>query len=695
VNVPTQTPALRSSGRRAPGILSILLLSLSPIACAQSPTPAPSSPPPASGDPAPASTAPSSSPDSAQLLTVLLDPAAEPVARDTAADQLIALSQRPDVARLLINLLREPQDPDRSRAILLAAFSRAWDPPGRLFQPIVEITAQDPGLAPDALLAIGAYRTREAAQILIHALSGDTPPAQRQAAIAALVRMTGREELWNNPSAAATWLENAQSLNHQAWENLLAQGVWRRTQRLEADQRAAAERLTDGYRRLYLALPAAPSDERAKLLAQMLQGTRPELRGLGIEIVAREVSAGKRVEPSVTEAALTLLAAPTPAVRTAAAGLIMQIAAPNAAAPLAAALAKETDPVAASALLQAAVRWPTPASIEPSLKWMRLNPSTFPAAAESVFALYSGGLLKDPGHRATALVALREVDAARLTPAGCRLLAALGTREDRDRVSTLIDSDAPALRLAAAGALADRPEYLDRILAAAAKEPALFSTAVRAVTECRPTADGYGQLVRLNPGTPEDLKNGLLILSAALPAVDLVKVAARADTTLPMREAMLARLAQHGPMPRRAGEEDSKAIMEGLLVLAETRLAMKRPDLAAAALEIMPRSPAQIEPARLNALRAVSLIWSNQLDAAKELNAPCDSWLDGLERAQNDPHAPAIIKEIKARFSPTMTPEQTDRFSRLMAKVTLTTTGEIDHPLANGQTPPSPQDPGR
>lgn len=681
MNEPLYIPAAQHPGGRCAAgrgwLAAMVCAAVAPWAMGQGPgKPAG---PPANGQPAAVST------DPGQLMTVLLDPAADAGSRDAAADQMVRMAGRPEVARLLSTLLRDAQDPDRAKAITLGAISRSWSPPARLFRPLAELVDQNTRLSPEALFAIGAYRTREAAQILIRFLAREKPTPERDAAVAALVRMTGREDLWGDPAAAAAWLASSHSLSNEEWEDLLAQGVWRRMQRLEADQRAAAERLTEGYRRLYLALPASPGEERAKLLSQMLLGARPELRKLGIEIVSRELSAGKSVEPTVTEAALSLLASPDPAVRTAAAGLVMQLAPAGGGGPVAAALAKETDPGAAAALLQAIARWPSDEAIEPSLRWLKTGQGTYGSAVESVFALHTAGNLRDVGDRATVLAALRDVESAKLTPAGCRLLAALGTRDDRDRVSRLIEGDLASMRLAAAGALADRPEYFDRIMTAAEKDPSLFPVAVRAVSEARPTAAGYDRLAQLRPPTPEDLHRGLLDATAALSAADLLEVAKRPGTDLQLREEMLSRLAQHGPAPRRMGEEDSRAIMEGLLLLAETRLALRRPDLAVAALESVPPSPGEIDPAKLAALRTVALIGSNQLEAARQVNAPCDVWLDGLERSLGDPHAAAIIEEIKALFGATMTPEQQERLKRLTARVSLTDAGEVEHPIASGE----------
>lgn len=659
------------------------LMAVAPIAMAQSPASA-------LLDPAPAA----QQPESAQLLATLTNPAAEPAVRETAADQLVALAHRGETVRLLTPIILQAEDPDRSRAILLSAIARAWQPPARLFRPLVESFDRGAGRpTPEGLMAIGAYRSREAATILIRFLPRERPPLERDAAIAALTRMTGRDDLWSDPAAAAAWLERADAMGQQAWDDMLAEGVWRRMQRLESDGRAAAERLTDGYRRLYLALPAVPGDERTKLLTQMLLGSRPELRSLGMEIVSREASAGKVIDAAIAEAAASLLRSPDAAIRASAAGLLTQLGASAATQSLLEALAAETDPTAAAALLRAAARSPNSAAIEPALRWMRSSQAAFPAAVECLYSIFAADLLMAPEDRAAALAALRSAETARLTPPGCRLLAALGTSEDRDRVARIIEGDSASMRLAAAGALASRPEYLDAIMAAAGKEPSLFNIAVRAISECQPTAEGFARLAALTASMPEDHRLGLIRASSMLPAGDLLRVAREAEDPV-LRETMLSRLAQFGPGAGRSAAEDPRAIMEGLVLLAETRLALRRPDLAVSALDVVPQSPEGIDPVRITRLRAVALIWANQLARATELDAPIDAWLDGLERAIGEPHARAILREIEVRYGSALTESQAARLRLLASKLTLTDVGAVEGAVVAGE-PEAPLERGK
>lgn len=622
--------------------------------------------------------------DAAKLLSILIDPQSAGPARESAAEDLLPLAQRTEIARALSAILQDEPDTGHARPILLSAISRCWEPPSRLYHPLVEALAARSGQAPpdpdlpQFIAAVGAYRTRDAADLLIRRLQPESPPAERQAAAAALVRMSGRDDFGDDPGPWAGWLEQARGLSGQQWDDLLAQGVWRNAQRAESDRRALATGLIEGYRRLYLALPASPGDERVRLLVQMLLGPRPELLDLGVEIVSREVASGKTMDRSIVDAAAKLLTSPDPAVRSRAVTLVMQFTPADAAGPVAHALDQETDPGVAAMLLTAAARWPRPACTAAALRWLRAGGATLAPANDCLDALRAAGYLAGAADQAVVLTQIRAMKPEQMTPPAVRLLATLGENADRERVAAMLDAEQPSLRLAAADAISDRAEYTDRVLAAAGRDPPLFGVAVRAIRENRPTAEGYRQVAELEAVTPQERRAGLLRVCGVLPVPDLVRIAQRPDVDAPMREAMLARLAEQGPTIGQA-VEDRAALMEGLELLAETRVAMKRPDLAVEALDALPPSPDGLDPEKLRSLRTVSLLWANQIDRATEVGAAPDAWLDGLERAIGEPHARAILRELRTRFGRALTPAQADRLNRLAARIVQSESTPADH----------------
>src|SRR5690606_31138620 len=102
-------------------------------------------------------------------------------------------------------------------------------------------------------------------------------------------------------------------------------------------------------------------------------------------------------------------------------------------------------------------------------------------------------------------------------------------------------------------------------------------------------------------------------------------------------EAVLSRVARRTVLEDGLSPNERHAVYECLLLLAETRLALGRPDAALAALDTIPDDIP--EPQRVDRLRLIALLWTNHLDRAAELDTPAAVWLDGLERCIGEPHA--------------------------------------------------------
>jgi hypothetical protein len=607
--------------------------------------------------------------DAGGLIAILLDHAAPTAARDDAADRLVVLAQRPEAARAAASLLEAGVAPVEAQNVLLAAIGRAWEVPVRLAHPLLEgVETADAQRLPAWLTAIGAVRTPDAARVLIRFLAPERTPQVRAAAADALARMTGRDDLGDSADRWRDWLERARGLGARQWDDLLAHGVWQRAQRLEVDRHALADRLIDGYRRLYLALPAEPGDERARLLTQMLSG-RPELRDLGFEIISREVAGGKSVDGVVADAVLRLLSQPDASVRAKAAAISVQLPSPDHGRRLAQALAAETDPAAAGQMLLGMARWPDPLARPAALRWLESGTDATGPASDALLALLRAGMLSTPADRDRTLAALRRLPAQRLPPSACDLLVRFGAEGDRAEIASLLAGQPGPVRQAAADALAADPSFTQAILDATANDPSLFSAAVGAVAACRPTATGYSALAALAAPSPAEQREGLLRAASLLNAPDLVEVA-RATSDLQFRAAILSRFIEHSaPAPDSRPASTHDTTMAGILLLAQTYLELKRPDLAAAALDAVPESSDGVDPGQMLRLRTIALLWSNRLDDAAALDAPAAAWLDGLERALGEPHAPAILKALKERFAGRLTPDEADRLKALTSRL--------------------------
>jgi hypothetical protein len=592
--------------------------------------------------------------ETATLIEQLRERATDPRTRAAAADELLSRCRTPEIARAIAELLSDEAAPPAARDAMLTAIGGCWNPPQRLFRSLTLLAERPGSLSPSALAgAIAAYRTREAAQVLIRSLSIKAGDGLRLAAADALVTMTGQDQLGSDFLAWSRWLQSSRGLSESGWRDTLAEGVWTRQQRIMAERAQLAGKLVSGYRRLYLSLPANPGDERARLLAQLISDSTPELRDLGLEVAARELSAGKVLDGTVADAALGLLRSPIPAVRERAAILVTQLGPRDVSAEVGAALAAETDPRAAAALLHAATRWPSAQAVPPSISWLERT-ATDPAAPAALLALYQAGFLSITDHGDRIAAALRRADPWTLSPAACRLLALTGTTDDRASLIMLLTAADRAARVAAAQGLADFPEFVDAILAAARADSALFDAAVESVASHRPTAPSFETLLAL-PAASDDLRfQGMSLLAAAMPVAELVTVAEAHPEDPAMIELLLARLAdvtvERWPQ---AGPDDSQGLVEGLMLLARARLDAHRPDRALAALGALPAPlPAEADNQQLLVLSTIALLWTNQIDQAERLGAPISVWLDGLERAAGEPHAPAIVARIRARFGP-------------------------------------------
>jgi hypothetical protein len=622
------------------------------------------------------------------LFAALFERSTDPIVRAHTADALIARAGDPAVLRQLQEILVSESQPQEPRLELLSAISRSWSPSSRLLRPLLRL-AESPTNAPPSFLfpAVAAFRTPEVVSLLVRKLSIKEPEATRLAAAEALILITGRDDLGGDRIAWQRWFDQARSLDTVQWRDLLASGVSNRQQRLAAERAGLAGRMTDALRRLYLSQPA-DSPERARLLAQLLADAVPEARTLGLDLLSRELSAGRTIDATVVEAAATLLECPEARVRSRAAVLATQLAPTNVAERLAMALSNESSPEAAASLLPAVARWPTRPAIAPTLRWLEQGPTDFPAAIDALLAFQMRGLLDDEQDRARALAVLRKIDSGELSPAACRLLAAIGEDQDRQRIADLFDSAQGPVRTAAAEALAAFPTFLDRLLAAATTDSSLFEIAVEAVIDARPTADGYAALALLPCKSEETKQDGLMRASLVLPPADLLRVATEFSSDDLDRESLLSRLTD--PTVEAMTEpdaHDAEARILGLCMLAETRMNLKRPDRALQALETIPETlPQAIDADRIRRLRTVCLLWTNQIERAAREGAAASVWIAALELALAEPHAQSIATEIRRRFDGSMSQPDVHRYESLVAR--LERAGEQPRPHGDQSVQP-------
>ena len=588
----------------------------------------------------------------------LADATASDAERQRAAETLVALAALPAARDAVAQSLVEPLAGTGGGVYALRAIARCVGPSPRLY-PLLErrLARAEANERPRLLASIASFRTRDAARLLIRSADDaqdEGDDSTRRAAFAALARIAARDDLVDDDAAWAAWLERADALSESQWRLILLDATARRADTLQSDRQRTVTRLAETFRKLHLATPA---DGRSALLAAMLDDDIPEVRDLGFELVGRELSVTGTLRGPVGDASLRLLTSADPLVRSSAAVLVRQLGPDGAGAAVAAALARETDPRAASDLLLAAVRWPEAALTAPAVSWLESGGPAASAAAEACWSLYRAGELGIEGID-RALAAIRAIPVDRLNPAACSLLAMEGLDADRARLAPLLTSDSPALRTAAAESLVWHPEYKGDILAAATQDPDLFDVATRAVLVGTPTAEGFRAVRALPQPSPDVWRAGLLRLARALPAPDLWSVA-QEEPDPALRSALLGRLTMdERVMSERSDPAQLAAIAAGVVALASLQLERREAAAALSTLDAAPFASEAGDAAAVASLRAAALVGLGRLDLAAPLDAPAAAWVHGLDLARDAPYAAEVVEEIERRFGDALTADQ-------------------------------------
>lgn len=651
--------------RPTPSILAAVAAALIATAASGSPgQPPASAPATAQPQPIPASATP------ADLLTLITDPASAPPIRDRAADRLIAFAESHREAADLIRVHLATAGPAApSTAALFRAVARAPVAADALFEPFTAVLSQAsadqlPGLLP----ALASWRTREALRLLLAYANPGQPAPVRDAAFQALARLTGRDDLGANAEAWSRYADESASLSEAQWETRLTAALAARADALAARESAALARVTDSLRRLYL---STPSDQRSTLLATLLLDDLEQTRALGFELAARELSSTHRLDQPVAEACLKLLTHASARARQNAALLLYQLSPPGAGPAISAALAHESDPEAAAALLAASERWPDPANLARVTDWLsRADTATLTRvpAARAALALARAGYLYDADARDHILSAIRGLPPGSLPPAAGPLLILLGDDDDRAAAARLLTADSPALRVATAEAAVVYPELLPSLLAAAEADPQLWDAAVRAATMHAASAESFFELAALPASSPDARREGLRFFASVLPAGQIIAAAEKLPGDDPLRELVLTPLLD--PARRLSLNPESPAYqlnVRGLLMLARARLDARRPDEALLALDAAPDPTDPADVARLTSLRARALLALGRAEQALALNASADDWLDGLEPVADDRDTLGLIEVFASAFD-SLSPQQQQRLEAIRAR---------------------------
>ncbi|MEM1072526.1 MAG: hypothetical protein AAGH71_06875 [Planctomycetota bacterium] len=585
------------------------------------------------------------------------DPLRQDAARTAALQALLREADTDAEIRALTRMLTEETD-RQARRLLLLAIAESPAVPNALDEPLIGLV----GLGTEeertaALRALGSTATQRAARVLVNHAAPFMPADVNEAAVNGLIRMTGRADLGSDAATWRQWLESAELLDEAAWQRELIRGLRGRSDGLGRSLTASMLATTDIYKRHFRVVPF---QDRDGLLAEMLR-SGGALQTLGIELLYREIAGNREIGDVVGEAALEMLASPQTETRIEAARLVSTLRPPEAGTRLTRALEIETEAASAKALLAACARWPRVAAVQPALRWVEFGSETRDEASSLLFALDAEGLLTSPADRRRVAGALRAAGPVKLMPDGLRLLVLTGTEDDREAVASLMDEPDAESRGAAAAALARRPEFLGRIVAAAARDPVLYPAVVTAIATHRPTADGYATLRRIQPSSKSAARTGLLAVARTLSARDVLTVAQTIETDPDMRVAVLSTVGTAAASPA-----ERATINETKLLLAETQLELERPEPALASLaQIVSNAPEVAR--RADELRVTSLLWLNRIDEAQAIASSAEAWLVAIDHFADEPHAPQVAKATLERFGDVLQDAERARLSAVAA----------------------------
>ncbi len=595
--------------------------------------------------------------------------------RGAAASRLIVASGEAGVRARVTMILSEPIAEHSAGWHLALAMTRTT-PPAALF-PAVQSRLREARAGEMAVLlsAMSAFRTRGSAQVILEFTDAGRSESVREAAFRSLTRLTGRDDLGHDSRAWSEFLSQSSRLSDEAWRATLVENHARRSERLSVEHDEAVSRLLESLRRIHLATPA---EERSELLASLMRDPLDAVRGLGFDLVSRELAAGNDPGVGVSGAALELLTHTHAGTRAHAAILINRLVPDGAVGPVHAALLREDDAAAAAALLQTASRWPAETMLSPTLRWLAGDTSARSAAADAAWAMFRAGLLT-PASRVQALAALRGFGTPDLTPAACSLLASIGDDADRVRLVPLLTDSSESRRRAAGQALVAFTSQFGPVIEAARRHDDLFSTAARGVLLHNPTGEGYELLRGLPAPSPEARREWRGVLGTALDAVSLHEAATRsreAPTDPREREDLLEllivepRVLSEGTEPEKA-----RAIARGGRELAELRLLQDRPEAALAALSAIGAIAGTEDAPAITALQTRALLALGRVELAQMLDAPAEAWMESLRRESDKPHAAQLADAILERFAGSLSEAQQQELDELRTRIRETSGG--------------------
>ncbi len=512
---------------------------------------------------------------------------------------------------------------------------------------------QPPAQRTGPIYALSAFRSREAAVVLMSLL--EEPPPEPPEIVAAtgasLERLTGLP-YGADAGQWRRWWDQLRNEPIEDWLRIMVLHLSTRTSELERQINAQgqeydeiAQRLTEALRELFLSLSA---DQQLERLPILLSDPLHPVRDFALGRVERRLRDSERIPDPVQVKLAERLNDPAeaPASRLLAARLLNDLNYQGTAYQVAAALTEESDPAHAASYLDILAKRPAPSALEQILRW--LDDSTAgEAAAGALWSMVSSDLIVPE-----MLPAVRESVRGAMewgaTPALVRVLGAVGDPDDRESVESLLDSQDPAQRRAAAEGLAYAGQ-LEPLLARASDDD-IYPFVIRVLARGPAGVETVAALVELPPPDAHRQEWAQTIKTAAeaLDAPDLLAaddaLAAQPHVDAELRAEILSRAAQ---LPADAVTMDQRSAL--LVRLAQLRLALGEYQ---GAYEVLARPNGALTSVELAELRFEVAVLAGHYDDANTLNADVTAWIALLnELIDRRPQAAAVIlEEIRRRF---------------------------------------------
>ncbi|MCB9839174.1 MAG: hypothetical protein H6813_07545 [Phycisphaeraceae bacterium] len=594
-------------------------------------------PPPSPAQPATQSHANPGNPETRALLSQ----ESTPDDRRAAVSQLLE-SQRFDDLKAAL----DAGDPAVDAAIFQTIVDLGAPPPEQLIPAIID-KVESAGIDADpmAVRCLATIPTKPAITVVVNILSLDAAPKRLlREAVATLREQTGRDDLGDDTAAWVGWWEEARWLPPREWEAMQAVAQAERARRLNRELQQQHDRIIELHRKTYA---LTPQEQRSALLATMMADSDSGVRALAFELAERALLNTQRLDDSVKAAAVVRLEDPIPTLRASAASLLFRLGSgAEATEAIRRAIRRESDPVAAAAMLEYLRRRPIESDLVVCIDWLSgLEPASSAAASTLASGVTSGSLIQ-PRIWNHALANLRAIASDDLTPGKVELWGLLGEFSDRQNIAALLTPEtAPAVRRAAAGVLVRWPEAVDWLAEATRRIPTLFPLLADAIGLHETSNAGYQILASIPAIDPELRDARLLRLRKAMPPKELLLTIGPAESRVAVIESVLFDPDQRNVIRRDPGLHLTRALIEARYAAGDDTEVIEAFGL------LDPESIGRL-PESIKSLQRRALICLGRFDEASQSGASELDWKAASSRSERLglELSPQIIAEARTRF---------------------------------------------